>query len=355
VADRDQNVLDAILRALGVNPVQLRWRWRRRRERMRGWFRSTENRSRALRYEHKTCPHCGSPADRDERVCPRCGAALSGAVASRAARALRLLLPEGAYVYTILIGLAIAVSFGVMVIRGGAGMLWPQSDDDSARMIELGLRLGASHAAYFDLERLCANLSLADLSGLCPSFPHVHRLVTNAFVHFGILHVIFNFYALIQLGPLLERLFGRSRFLVLYLVCGVAASAASLWWHWEQPVVSAGASGALFGLIGASIVYGLRRGGAFGRSLFSEMLRWGAFALLFGFVVNGVDNAAHIGGALAGAAMALVLGEQGGRSRIPPGVWRAAEAVCLAVIVLSFAALFFLDDPLLALFALQPS
>jgi rhomboid protease GluP len=218
------------------------------------------------------------------------------------------------------------------------------------RQILISLNLGASHVGYFDLGRLCHDLRIEGMSNLCPEYPHVHRLVTSMFVHFGIMHFLFNIYALLQLGPLLEQVYGRSKFLVLYFLCGVGGSAVSIWWHWDNPSgAHAGASGALFGLIGASLVYGWRTGGAFGRSLASEMLRWGVFALIFSLLVR-ADNAAHLGGAAVGAGLALVLPDQNKPSKIHPNVWLGLEMICLLALVGSFVALFALDDPIYALF-----
>ena len=350
VSDQKNSLLDSVLRALGINPVQFRWRWRRRREAMARWFRRTENRSRALTYEHKTCHSCGAPVDRDEKTCPRCSAPLAGLAASRAGRLAGLIIPEGATVYTTLIGIAIVAIFGAMVAQGGLEMLHAGSTESIKKQVLMALQLGANHVGYFDLERLCHDLRLEGLSALCPKYPHVHRLVTACFVHFGIFHFLFNIYALLQLGPMLEEIYGRSKFLVLFFACGVGGSAVSLWWHWDRPVgAAAGASGALFGLIGASLIYGWRAGGEYGRSLSSEMLKWGVFALLFGLVVQ-ADNAAHIGGAAVGAAMALVVPDQRAASKVPAGVWTFLEVLCLLAIIGSFVALFVLDDPIYELF-----
>jgi rhomboid protease GluP len=75
------------------------------------------------------------------------------------------------------------------------------------------------------------------------------RLITCMFVHIGIIHIAFNMYALFSVGVYLEPMLGKARYLVAYLCTGVFASLTSLWWH-EEPIVSAGASGAIFGLYG---------------------------------------------------------------------------------------------------------
>jgi len=317
----EKNILDTILRALGFNPTQLRWRWRRGKVAISNWFNRTENRSRAARYEHKTCHACNAPVDREEKTCPRCGAALASAAVNRAGRLLQFIVPEGGFVYTTFIGIVIVALFGVMVAQD-VRTLWPSSQEAIIRQVDLALQLGASSSYYRTVDP-----------------PQVWRLVTSMFVHFGIVHFLFNIYALIQLGPLLEDAYGRSRFLVLYFLCGLGGSLVSSVYHWNNPVASAGASGALFGLIGTSLVYGWRTGGTLGRSLTSQMWQWGVFALLFGILVS-ADNAAHIGGAVTGAGLAYVIPAKDRPSPLSQTAWSVAELACLLIFVGSFVALF---------------
>ncbi|MEO5943762.1 MAG: rhomboid family intramembrane serine protease [Ferruginibacter sp.] len=75
------------------------------------------------------------------------------------------------------------------------------------------------------------------------------RLITNIFIHFGIIHVLFNMYALYMVGVYLEPMLGKTKYLVAYFCTGVIASLTSLWWH-KEGINSAGASGAIFGMFG---------------------------------------------------------------------------------------------------------
>jgi rhomboid protease GluP len=130
------------------------------------------------------------------------------------------------------------------------------------------------------------------------------RTLTYAFAHGGILHLGFNMVVLYQIGPLIEMEIGRSRFLILYTLTALTATLADLLWHPNIPVV--GASGALFGLIGFAIVWYHRLGGFQALELRNFMLKWAAFSFVFGLLV-GADNAAHLGGALGGAAIGFIL------------------------------------------------
>lgn len=123
------------------------------------------------------------------------------------------------------------------------------------------------------------------------------RCITYAFTHGGLIHLGFNMVVLYQVGPLLEAEIGWTRLLTVYTSSAILATVAGLFWHPEAVVI--GASGAIFGLIGFSISYYHRVGGGIGIQRRNFMLQWALMAFVFGFVV-GADNAAHLGGAIAG-------------------------------------------------------
>jgi len=130
------------------------------------------------------------------------------------------------------------------------------------------------------------------------------RILTSNYVHVGIIHLGFNMWCLWNLGQLAERILGRLNFVVLYTICGLAGSLASLWWH--PMVVGAGASGAIFGLAGASIAAfylgHLPIPKAAMQATMRSLLTFVGYNLLFG-LTPGIDNSAHIGGLVAGVVM----------------------------------------------------
>jgi rhomboid protease GluP len=134
------------------------------------------------------------------------------------------------------------------------------------------------------------------------------RMVVSTFLHFGLIHLLFNMFVLLNIGLFMENLAGRIPFVALYLVCGLGGSVASLAWH--PTIVSAGASGAIFGLYGALLGFLLRhRSSIPAESLGS--LRKGAltfigYNLLYG-LRPGVDMAAHLGGLATGFLLGLFL------------------------------------------------
>lgn len=135
-----------------------------------------------------------------------------------------------------------------------------------------------------------------------------YRLVTCMFLHFGISHLFSNMVFLFLIGSYLERVVGTVRYLILYFGAGIGSSLISLFYYRYQDanVVSAGASGALFGVVGALLYIIIRNKGRL------EELSWRSFLIMIvgtisvGFFTDGVDNAAHVGGLVAGFLLAIL-------------------------------------------------
>lgn len=133
------------------------------------------------------------------------------------------------------------------------------------------------------------------------------RLFTCMFLHTGILHLFMNMASLYLTGMLLERITGSGKFLAGYLISGIVAAWVSLWWH-EEPVVAAGASGAVFGLYGMLLALAVSK--LFDTStkkMFLILLAGTAgYSLLMGFLSEGIDNSAHVGGLAAGLLIGFI-------------------------------------------------
>jgi rhomboid protease GluP len=130
------------------------------------------------------------------------------------------------------------------------------------------------------------------------------RIITSGFLHGGIAHIALNMLALYQVGNLVELLFGKVRFLLLYFIALIGAGLAVVWFNYTIPTL--GASGAIFGLFGALVAVGLRLG-ARGRSLISQVLPVIVLNLVFTFAVPGISAAGHVGGLITGFLAGLVL------------------------------------------------
>jgi membrane associated rhomboid family serine protease/Flp pilus assembly protein TadD len=154
----------------------------------------------------------------------------------------------------------------------------------------------------FDSELL---LNWGANSGALTSGGQWWRLFTCTFEHGGLLHIALNMWCLYSLGWLAELLFGRSRFILLYLMCGIGGSLGSICWRGNS--LSVGASGAIFGIAGALIPAMMLHGNPQLRAaLKGHLTSIGLFVfynLAFGAAVRGIDNAAHVGGLLTGLAL----------------------------------------------------
>jgi rhomboid protease GluP len=165
------------------------------------------------------------------------------------------------------------------------------------------------------------------------------RLYTAMFMHFGVVHLALNMWALWDVGRLVERLYGRPRFITIYVVSGVAGNLFSLVVQGSD-AVSGGASGAIFSLFGALLVFLWRERLQVDRYEFRWMFGAASvFTLLTlgaGRVIPGIDNAAHIGGLVAGALLGSMLARPWAKSSV--GVqrsrWFAACLFTLALVVM---------------------
>jgi rhomboid protease GluP len=161
----------------------------------------------------------------------------------------------------------------------------------------------ATNPAPRDILRWGANFAPYTLGG------QSWRLITSVFLHYGIIHLLVNMWALWNLGALTEMIFGRKFYLPIYLLTGIAGNIASLAVH--PGGIGAGASGAIFGLAGAMIsVLKLAKLPAprnAMRGTLRSLLWFAAFNLFFGYAVPGIDNAAHLGGFICGLILGALL------------------------------------------------
>ena len=309
------SLFERVLRALGVNPTQLRWRLHRLRERYSQRTREMENQSRALTYRHKVCPSCGLSLDASERRCSRCGEAVGGVTSRRLRMLWQMVIPEGTYTYSTVLVVACVAFYLAMVLRTGgtASLMSPPSP-------AVVIRFGAWTTAQL-------------------AHGEVWRWVTSMFLHFDVLHLIFNALWLIQLGPLVEQRFGRSRFLLVCVTSGVAGAALSGLYRLKvhpELAVGAGASSIVFGLIGVSLIAVYLRKSSSSDVLRGGLVRGALYAIIFS-LLPGIDLVAHLGGALGGAACGAALAEpQAQRAWRSKRGWVMVELALLAIVAISF-------------------
>jgi rhomboid protease GluP len=204
-----------------------------------------------------------------------------------------------------------------------------------AYVMSLVLDLGAVTHPRGPLGLLSPSLGALNALGMTGAYAWAAgrwwTLLTAIYLHAGLLHVLFNLLWVRQLAPEVEELFGRSRLMVIFTVSGVLGFVVS---DLIGVAFSVGASGAIFGLLGALVSYGRSRGGTFGVSIMRHYGHWALILFVLGFLMPAVNNMAHAGGFAGGYVMGSLLGA---RERHPErGLDRLLGGACLVLTIASF-------------------
>jgi rhomboid protease GluP len=264
----------------------------------------------------KPCPACRALIDAGEELCPYCGAQVD----RRSVREVRLARQDVPGALTgYLIG--ICVLFFLLEMVASLGALGSQ---------------GLWRALLNVPGEILFNMG-ARATGRILVAGEWWRIIVPIFLHGNFIHLLFNGMALMQVGPLAEQAYGRPRFILIFILSG--AFGFLLGAFLSPTSISIGASGSLFGLIGAAGVYGHRRGDSFGRMIRGIMVQWGIYALLFGLLIR-ADNAAHVGGLVAGMALSFLVGhdDRPGGGRVWGWLAGAVTAATLLAMGLAVAA-----------------
>ena len=274
--------------ALGFNRVQVRWKLDRLRRRFKEEAVQTKGKVSHVRYRHKICPHCHAINDENATICAQCDHRLNSRAGEVLMR-LGILSPKALSVSTLL-GVVMVLVYGRMMLYTGGGI-------ETIVSMDVGtlFRFGGSYsAAYHNGEWW--------------------RLLTSVFVHAGLWHLGFNLFALSQLGPFVEEIFGRPRMLMYFVFSGIVASLGSRLLSalmamakgvpWDIGI-AIGASGAIMGLLGVMAGWGQREGTSIGHSARNLALKWAAYTMVFGWII-GADNGAHATGFIVGGVFGLL-------------------------------------------------
>ncbi len=242
----------------------------------------------------KVCPGCRNLVNAGEEFCPFCARRLRDSN-SVSAFVRRYFSRPGAMTQT-LIGALVAVFLLQLLAdlflppeyrRGGGGGLMSFLSADSLTYIRLGSNF---HALTF-------------YAG------EYWRLLSYAFLHFGLVHIGFNCWAFWDLGRLSERLWGARQLFAVYILTGISGGIFSLlvaMGIMGRAANSVGASGAICGVLGLLLGTYYRNKYSIGRELGGYLIQWAIYILVFGLVA-GADNGAHIGGFLGGGAIGYFL------------------------------------------------
>ncbi len=257
------------------------------------------------------CPRCRRLISRDETRCPYCGLPHPAGL-NRMGTLVRWLGRPEDFIRG-LIWLNVAV-FGISIL----------------------LNPGGVHLSANPLRFLSPNTESLIFLGATGTFPigrlgHWWSLITAGYLHGGLLHIFFNMAALNQLAPIIVREFGIFRMFTIYTLGAAAGFYAS---YLAGITLTIGASAGLCALIGAALYYGKRRGGIYGRLIFRQTSGWIVGLVLIG-LLPGINNWAHGGGLVAGAALAALLGYT---ERRPETFWHVVTGgILLMATVLALA------------------
>ncbi len=283
---------------------RLQWKLDRFRDAVKSFFRGDPANARP-----RLCPSCGTLVGSTTTKCHACGANVRFGIAA-AGKSLGRMLPSNSPVsYSVMVVCCLLYGISVLLTLKIGGSLMPE---------------GGGLGALFNLGGTAPRVT--GLLGSSIPYPDMlqqpWRLVTAIFLHGSMLHIFFNMYVLMDIGPMVEELFGSARYFAMFIFTGaVGFVASSLIGHF-----SVGASGSLLGLIGLLIGATTGRRSAAAQMLRSQLIKWVIYILVIGFAFGGLgtDNAAHIGGLVAGFTLGKIVPD-----RQPNGVeeQRRARAI----------------------------
>lgn len=297
-----------IFEKLGLTGTKWQWRamrWDRALERTRQKFSGEKQH---VGYRNKFCPKCRALIDRNEKTCPHCGARAGSWHAQATGRAINRLLPGDASVTGTLIVVNLIIYFGGILFTGLSALFNPPRS------------------------------FVVTMAMISPLFTggQYWRIITYGFLHFGVIHILFNMLALYYAGSLLEEEIGKARFFAIYTISMLGGGAFYLYAAGGEPIPMGGASGAVFGLIGFGAAYGHFLGGPRGEAIRGFFMRWVMFAVIFSIMVAHISVSTHLGGLAVGGLFGyLVANEDLTRREISP-TWGLAARISAGAIVGAF-------------------
>lgn len=313
--DKLVELLASLLDAVGLSGRRLRWRWQHRHRTIKDAQHQGQQLFKQKSSQFKMCPECRTLVPSSTSVCPDCGIRISASRSRPTGNTLAKLFP----------GLGSTTSM-ILIVNGLLFFL----------IMLAQIRSGYSGFGGFDGELLIRfgsgfNRRVMLSDGIITG-GEWWRWITPIFLHGGLLHVAFNSMVLIQVGQLVEELYGSKRFWVIYLLCGISGAGLS---QMVRPVNTVGASGAILGLIGLLMVYGWRSKDAFGERLKGMMLRFVIFVTIIGLFFN-TDHLNHFGGLICGALLAFVVPTGEDRSPLEATIWRSLAIGGVLLVLFSF-------------------
>jgi rhomboid protease GluP len=230
------------------------------------------------------CPHCRAFITTKDKVCPYCDTPVGPRAVDRRnpSPVLGGLIPAARFVTTLIL----TINVGMFLVT-----LLASTKSGAGSIMGLDVRTLISFGAIWPVAMFQGG--------------EWWRLVTAGALHGGLMHILFNTWALMDVGANSEMLYGQKRMASIYILSTIGGFTASAFW---TKSVSVGASAGLFGLIGAMIALGVIHKSPEAAMIKQVYMRWAIYGLLFGLLPLRIDNAAHIGGLVTGFLAAWVAG-----------------------------------------------
>ena len=149
--------------------------------------------------------------------------------------------------------------------------------------------------------------ALVNFNMMNHNFSELYRLFTSVFLHAGLLHLLCNMYSLYIIGPQLESFFGKVKYTIIFIGSGIIGNLLSMAFL-QDAYVSVGASGAIFGLLGALLYFGYHYRVYLSGVIKSQIVPLIILNLIIGFLISGINNLAHIGGLVGGVLLSMAVG-----------------------------------------------
>jgi rhomboid protease GluP len=265
------------------------------------------------------CPDCGKLISSDEKTCPWCGATRPGMLGAHS-RAANLFGDTLDVVWTLPIAcivlFVLSLALDPASAAGGGSIRFLLSPGDRA-------------------------LALLGMTGSVPAANGLPMLtkapwwtvVTAIYLHGGLLHIVFNVMWIRQLGPEVDRAYGSAAYFVIFTVGGVVGFVLS---NAISGAPTIGASGSIFGLLAALIVYGRQLGSSIGSVMSARLWQWAIILFILGFVMRGVNNYAHFGGFVGGWVAATAIGKLRPGAQVENRTVQLTALACLALTLFAF-------------------
>jgi rhomboid protease GluP len=305
---------------LALSP-RLRWKLDRFKEQISGAFGGKPEEARP-----KLCPACGTLVGASATRCHQCGASMTFSLAAASKSLSKLMPTTSPATYAILT---------LSCVMYGLSLLW------TIRLNGMQAPAGGGLGALMGFGAIDGNI-LMRLGASLPlpiNLMQPWRFVTAVFLHGSLMHIAFNLWVLMDIGPQIEELYGSARYLFIYVITGIGGYVVSSTFG----KFSVGGSGALLGLIGVLLAITTGRRSAGMQMLRSQIIRWLIYIAVWGLLFPGIDNYAHGGGLAAGFLLGKILTD---RPPVSPEDRKRAYLLGWAsalVVIASFAMMVFLN------------